>query len=989
MSKLQYLNWLTCSATFAIFLSTILPAKTYGQQVNEQFGLAAGQYERQEYDAAITAFRDLIKEFPNTSQASLSHFFLAESLVQKLDYQSAYPAYQLFLKSNSNHAFAKRAKFRMAESAFRLNWYEQAANQLERFVQNYPQDELTEFAMSYLGEIRLIRREPQLAQKVFETAIQSYPYSTQSQRNRFGLARALQQQGNIEEALRFYQMLTTNTSNSMYSKALLQIGIIHYSKGDFALAEQALLLVLDSDITTADRNNAIYWAARTDLSQGNNQSAFTKYLKIVDQPFSGDRQPAVLFDAAIAASRVGEIDQSIDWLTRLQTTWPKSTFADDATQLKIELLYRQKEFEKAKREIAIFRSEFNNHPAIPTIGEFEGRIFYDNEDFDQTIETFQELLNTYGKNTDHRDKVDRWRYFLGLGYLGKRDFSSAATQFGAIALEGQTSEFRRSVLLALASTAVGLEQEQLAISFLERFLATKPTGSSADRARADLAVAYSKLSRWDEAKRTMIELENEHADLETVLETKLLLAEYALVAKKFEYSETCFAGLTDSSYPRKYVVRGLSGLAWVRMSKGQQESSLEVFRKIIDEHGESEFAAESAMACGRYFEQNGDFASAMSMYELVLDQYSSTEFSQLAELRLAYCRHQIGGPENVLAASRALQTYIVKNDQFIDEAHYQLAWLYVDSEDHVQAMNHFWEVATKHPSSKFWCDSALRVAQWQSEQKNFDEARKLAQKLLEHSEAAAEIKTRCQFLLGQIAVHEQNWPEVESKMQSVLASTDDEALRRKTRYWLAESFFQQSRYEEALADLENLVGNPDLVNDQRQAWIHLRKAQTLAYLQKWTKALEVAISGKTEYGEFEAIHEFDFVCGRAHAAQGRLDDARNAYQQVVDSATGRMTQTAAMSQWRIGETYFHQEEFESAIDAFFKVDSLYAYEKWRAAAIIEAGKCQEQLGNWKQAMKLYQRLIEKFPDSEFRVAAQQRLGTATRQAARTQPNTTK
>ena len=99
--------------------------------------------------------------------------------------------------------------------------------------------------MSYLGEIRLRRKEPQLAQRVFESVIQSYPYSTQSQRNRFGLAKALHQQGNTTEAMRFYQMLTTNDSNAMYSQALLQLGIIHYSNGEFDQAQEALTKVLE------------------------------------------------------------------------------------------------------------------------------------------------------------------------------------------------------------------------------------------------------------------------------------------------------------------------------------------------------------------------------------------------------------------------------------------------------------------------------------------------------------------------------------------------------------------------------------------------------------------------------------------------------------------------------------------------------------------------------------------------------------------------
>ena len=982
MIKKNLSNWPICSVVIATIIALAACPFTVAQQVDEQFGLAAGHYERQEYEQAIVGFRDLIAAYPNTTQASASHFFLAESLVQEVQYQSAYPAYQLFIKANPNHAFAKRAEFRMAECAFRINWDEQATTQFEKFIQRYSNDPLSEFALSYLGELRLRRNEPQLAQAVFESAIQKYPYSTQSHRNRFGLAKSLHKQGNTQEALRFYEMLTTNPSNPMYSKAMLQIGIIRFSDGDYELADESLTQVLDVTSDEAEKNEALFWSARTDLAQGQNQSALEKYQQIIDKPFSGDLQAAVLFDAAIAASRTGQLDQSIDWLTRLQTTWPKSAWADDATQLKIELLYRNKQLKKAQSEISTFKSQFTDHPNLPIIDEIQGRIQYDSGLYDQTIETFQNLLDRFGKESQDKNKVGQWNYFLGLGYLGKRDFESAAKQFAMIELNGQPDEFRGSVLLAQSSAAVGMDREQDAIVFLEKYISTNPTGSSADRARADLAVAYSKLDRWDEAKKSLADLENQYTELDTVLETKLLLAEYALADKHFAYAEECFASLTDSSYPRKYVVRGLSGLAWVRMSKGQQDSSVEVFAKIIKEHGDSEFAAESAMVLGRYFERNSDFSEAMRMYDMVLEKYSATEFAQLATLRRGYCLHQIGGEENMAQARLEIQQYLSGNKEYLDEAHYQLAWLYHEAGDEVKAMNHFWEVATNHPESKFWSDSAYRVAQWQLKENNFSEARQLATKLIEKQSTADAIKQRCEFLLGQIAVHEQDLPSVENKMRAVLSETDDESLRKKTRYWLAEAMFQQNRYEDALVDLEKLVANPALTTTQRQAWVALRRAQTYAYLDRWTQALESATVGKTTYPDFEAIHEFDFVSGRAHGSQGRLEDARTAYQNVIESATGRMTQTAAMAQWRIGETHFHAGDYESAIKSYYMVDSLYAYEKWRAAALIEAGKCQEHLGNWRHAMKLYQQLIDKFPNSDFRIAAEQRLGTATRQASR-------
>ena len=45
------------------------------------------------------------------------------------------------------------------------------------------------------------------------------------------------------------------------------------------------------------------------------------------------------------------------------------------------------------------------------------------------------------------------------------------------------------------------------------------------------------------------------------------------------------------------------------------------------------------------------------------------------------------------------------------------------------------------------------------------------------------------------------------------------------------------------------------------------------------------------------------------------------------------------------------------------LEILYAYPRWQAAALLQAGKCHEQLDQWTEAAELYARLLRQYPET--------------------------
>jgi TolA-binding protein len=163
------------------------------------------------------------------------------------------------------------------------------------------------------------------------------------------------------------------------------------------------------------------------------------------------------------------------------------------------------------------------------------------------------------------------------------------------------------------------------------------------------------------------------------------------------------------------------------------------------------------------------------------------------------------------------------------------------------------------------------------------------------------------------------------------------------------------------------------------ATAELRRAQTLAQLHRWSDASEAARAIPQRFPEFPQSYEADYILGRSSAAQADFDAAREWYAKVIEAPAAAGTETAAMARWMVGESYFHQEQYAKALAEYQKVGEKFA--RWHSAALLQAGKAQESLGQWQAASELYQKLIDRYPEGQLHAEAVQRLGAAQQRAA--------
>ncbi len=286
----------------------------------------------------------------------------------------------------------------------------------------------------------------------------------------------------------------------------------------------------------------------------------------------------------------------------------------------------------------------------------------------------------------------------------------------------------------------------------------------------------------------------------------------------------------------------------------------------------------------------------------------------------------------------------------------------------------FEQLIREYPQSRFRADVTYRLAQQAFDARDYDRARDRIDGLLAQR-TSDRIREYALYLRGQIAVAQTDWPKAQEAFETLIREFPGSRLRMTVEYWLAEVDYRRGNLAAADKRLEQLAEQGKNQPDSWVAMVLLRRAQILVKRQQWSDAYAIAERLRKDFPNFNRRYEVDYLLGRCLANQADFEGARRAYDQVILSASVVNPEAAAMAQWMIGETYFHQKDYRAALHEYLRLEAHDAYPEWQAAALLEAGKCYQRLGETANAAELYRRILQKYPKTSSAPQAAKLLQT--------------
>ena len=744
---------------------------------------------------------------------------------------------------------------------------------------------------------------------------------------RFYYGEALAQLGlHAEARTQFTELLKREPQNRFARQALFRSGEAAYLAGDDGAARHDLEMFLEQYPNDELQAYALPYLAQVEFVEGKATAAQSLFAKALAQFENWPLADECRLGLAQCLAELHEVQQATDAYRQLIADHGR--LADQALLHLGTLENTSGEYQAALKTFEQLAEEFPDSrirdKALLACGYSLHKLGRDAE----AEKTLQPLLN------HPQFQVDA-HYWLGLSQMATKQWSKATQTFAAGGRIDEQHRLNPAMGLHAAQAMLNDGQYQQALDEFSRVLTTWP--------KSDVA---------DECARGRIQVCNRQNEV----------AEAAFTAGNLPLATDLFAELVRGQSDPTFISKGLSGLGWCQFKAGKWSEAAATFERLQTEFPGSPHAAEAALAGGKALEQLGQSDSALARYDVVIRNYSTSDRMAEALWSAARLYEKL---EQVPRACRLYEQLVDDHPDFteFDAALYRWAMLLQASNQNEAAQALFARLHHDLPQSRYAPDAALRMAEHTLSNHNYDEAEKLLGEITS-AEMPDAVRQHAWYLQGRLAMARQHWSEVDAPLAQLIEKFPDGDLVIPASYMSAEASYRQGKYEEAAKRLTDLS---EKTAGQPQSWsaaVELRRAQAWAQLKDWDKSLEIARAIETRFPDFNEQYEVDYLIGRSLAAQADFAAARQSYAKVLESSRGGKTQTAAMARWMIGESYFHQENYSAALAEYLQVAQC-SFPRWQSAGLLQAGKCHEFLGQWNQAVDVYERLSSTFPTSEF------------------------
>jgi len=1020
--------------------------QAWAAPADDEYTLGITLYGQKRWDLAAETLKNYLDTYPNHENVPLGKLYLAQSYVNQQKYTEARQILRDFLKQHPQNKNVSQAQYRAGECSYFLDDYKSAITEFQAFLDQNPNDALSEWALPYLADSYLRDGQPGKAELSFKQSLKTFPEGRFLEDSLFGLARAYELQNEPKAAIAEYQKLIALPDGDRAAEAMVNLGMLYFQQQNYNLAAEVFTLLTkdypdSSLVPLANLNagyayysmgqwdNAIarleqakasetyaataqYWLAQTYKSQGNLDQAIQQLVELRQNNPPEDLQPRIAYQLADSYFQLASYADATATYQDYLKKFPTGDQAEAAWLHLVESQLLQDQLgtawntlespgdlqltEAGERERILLQARLlaerpsENDPLPDAVGTRE-------EQLQRADELLRNLIAD--QQLDPTEPLTQQIYFEAARIAQQRQEPQRVVEM----LDPLTRQRPENVSLQLpeawlllASALLDLEQYEDALQAAEQVPLEQTTERVAEQAVLIRVSAYLALQQFEQAEQAIAELENIPGGSVKRWQALYQLAESAYAGAAWARAERLYRQIIDADAPPEWTIKAMSGLGWTLFEAGDFAGAAAAFDRLQQSFPESRQAAADAGYMRGMAELRADrpeqaaeiFVETAGKFQTDDDAAEGDEVNYIAYRAAREAARTYRALDIVDKAADAYRTAYqqlskqpearqTSLDKLLDE----WALLHYEAGEYDEADAVFRILVEKRPQSDRADDARLSLAESEYIAGNTAQARTMFEELLTLSTADEYVKRRARYQLVLIAAEQKDLPAVLKFSQSYLSETDLSdvplAERGEVESQLVQYYLESSQLQQAKDLIDDLIKKSESLEDDVPEWLpglYVQAAEIARREKNYDRVRELQQTVQEKFPNTESRNQLDVLVGRTYIAQANFAQARQTFQSVLDRVAGNKTLAAAQSQFYLAESSLMQKNYEAALKEYIRVAVLFpGFPDLQAAALYQAGQCDEVLGHPTQAIQSYENLRRMYPDSEFAGRAAERI----------------
>lgn len=926
-----------------------------------QISLLAG-----EFDPAAKCLGQVVRECGASAAAPSAGALWVEALQRAGQSRDALAAAEICSKRWPEDPSAERVGYYAAVAQRSLGQWANAVTTLEQLLGRYPAGPLSRQARLLLADsLEQLQDWPRAAAEYDKLGSdEGAPLTAEA---RLGLARTRLAQGDAAGA----EKIAAEMGRAGRSAQSATIGLIlaraQIAQGNYSGAIAVLGRLPIDDLDLAD--DIAYWTAKCHLRSGATDAAAQRLAEAIEQFPQSELRAEMGFDCALALQRMGKLDEALTALQPVRESSAGTPLAADAVLLSASIAHQRGDYDTSAGLCADFLKANPLHTSQAQAAFLLAENYFLAGRHEEAVAAFARFAGDHANDS----QVAKARFRMGLAFAKLGRWEEAMPLLKEAAGAAEKDAALRVVWLVLGERSFELEQWADAARLLGRYGQADPApeglpaillkfGIAAGRA-GDRAVALAALERVtgapaDGALRA-------HAWFER---GELMLAGGDESGAAAAFAETLKLAADSPFTP--YAHQRLADLATRR---GKPEEALAHLNAIGLAAGQDPtLASETNWQTGQTLLKLERYAEARAVLLTLCEKYPSSKRIPAARAQAAICLARLDEREAAVAELAALDAQMLASldGELRGAVHYEHALGLRGLGRTSDAATVFQKLVESAGDGPLGQAARVELAALEMEQRRFAPAAELLRAVRGgpgFATLSLGLRNQTAYRLGVCEFEVGRFAPAVAALEEFLRESDDPALALSANFYCGESLLKLDDPERAATSFTRVTEQAGRDASYAAAWLRLGDA--LAQRQRWPASEQAFSDFLDRFADHPNRYQAQFGLGWARENQGRHSEAIAVYQAVVESHSGP---TAARAQFQIGECLFAQKKLDDAVRELLKVDILYAYPEWSAAALFEAGRCLEELGKSAEARQQYEAVIAKHGDTRWANLARER-----------------